>query len=149
MCDRVADKSFPMFYVQFTCNEVNARLRPAYAQCFYHVLPSQSATTSSPKVLLLAGDAAISHHFWPGRGLNTGLKSAVAMVNMWKASDPCNNKICIFMWIQALFSGFRSYALFVPVSVPVTKDDSGLGEGIKLYNAFMDSLSNKTVKFLM
>ena len=24
----------------------------------------------------MCGDAAISHHFWPGRGLNTGLKSA-------------------------------------------------------------------------
>ncbi len=23
----------------------------------------------------MCGDAAISHHFWPGRGLNTGLKS--------------------------------------------------------------------------
>ncbi len=25
--------------------------------------------------IFLCGDAAISHHFWPGRGLNTGLKS--------------------------------------------------------------------------
>ena len=63
------------------------RLRPSYAQYFYHALPS-SNTASAPKVLLLAGDAAISHHFWPGRGLNTGLKSAVAIVKMWQRNEP-------------------------------------------------------------
>ncbi|KAI1079797.1 hypothetical protein F5B20DRAFT_590335 [Whalleya microplaca] len=26
----------------------------------------------------LAGDAALTHHFWPGRGMNSGIKSAVA-----------------------------------------------------------------------
>eukprot|EP00438_Fugacium_kawagutii_P008512 Skav231134 [mRNA] locus=scaffold992:144842:148951:+ [translate_table: standard] len=56
-------------------------LRPSYAQCFYHVLPA------AKKVLLLAGDAAISHHFWPGRGLNTGLKSALAIVKMWQRCE--------------------------------------------------------------
>eukprot|EP00435_Cladocopium_sp_Y103_P030593 s2069_g7.t1 len=61
-------------------------LRPSYAQFFYHVLPSTSSTAS--KVLLLAGDAAISHHFWPGRGLNTGLKSAAAIVKMWCQGGP-------------------------------------------------------------
>ena len=25
--------------------------------------------------IFLCGDAAISNHFWPGRGLNTGIKS--------------------------------------------------------------------------
>ena len=59
------------------------RLRPSYAENFYHVLP-KSNTASAHKVLLLAGDAAISHHFWPGRGLNTGLKSVAAIVKMWR-----------------------------------------------------------------
>ncbi|CAK9042397.1 unnamed protein product [Durusdinium trenchii] len=54
-------------------------LAPAYVQCFYHALPQ----ATHRKVLLLAGDAAISHHFWPGRGLNTGLKSAFALVKMF------------------------------------------------------------------
>ena len=54
---------------------------------FYHVLP-KSNSTGARKVLLLAGDAAISHHFWPGRGLNTGLKSAVAIVKMWQKNEP-------------------------------------------------------------
>ena len=62
------------------------QLRPSYAENFYHVLPN-SNTASAPKVLLLAGDAAISHHFWPGRGLNTGLKSAVAIVKMWQMNE--------------------------------------------------------------
>jgi len=64
----------------------DVQLRPAYTENFYHVLP-KSNTTGARKVLLLAGDAAISHHFWPGRGLNTGLKSAVAIVKMWQKNE--------------------------------------------------------------
>ncbi|KAG8160880.1 hypothetical protein KVR01_009144 [Diaporthe batatas] len=29
----------------------------------------------------LAGDAALTHHFWPGRGMNSGIKSAIAWSN--------------------------------------------------------------------
>lgn len=57
------------------------QLRPAYAQCFYHVL--DGAAENTPKLLLLTGEAAISDHFWPCRGLNSGLKSAAAIVKMW------------------------------------------------------------------
>lgn len=56
------------------------QLRPAYTQCFYHVLGD---VDTAPKLLLLAGEAAISDHFWPCRGLNSGLKSAAAIVKMW------------------------------------------------------------------
>ena len=57
------------------------QLMPAYVQHFCHVLPPEPQI-DHPRVLLLAGDAAISHHFWPGRGLNTGLKSVKAIVRM-------------------------------------------------------------------
>jgi 2-polyprenyl-6-methoxyphenol hydroxylase-like FAD-dependent oxidoreductase len=40
----------------------------------------------SPKTFgALLGDAACSIHFWPGRGLNTGLKSAVSLARCLKA----------------------------------------------------------------
>lgn len=29
----------------------------------------------------LAGDAALTHHFWPGRGINSGIKAAIAWSN--------------------------------------------------------------------
>lgn len=29
----------------------------------------------------LAGDAALTHHFWPGRGMNSGIKAAIAWSN--------------------------------------------------------------------
>lgn len=29
----------------------------------------------------LAGDAALAHHFWPGRGMNSGIKAAIAWSN--------------------------------------------------------------------
>lgn len=29
----------------------------------------------------LAGDSALTHHFWPGRGMNSGIKSAIAWSN--------------------------------------------------------------------
>eukprot|EP00439_Symbiodinium_sp_Y106_P082132 s694_g21.t1 len=57
------------------------QLMPAYVQSFCHVLPG-GGRSDRQRVLLLAGDAAISHHFWPGRGLNTGLKSVKAIVRM-------------------------------------------------------------------
>jgi len=59
------------------------QLRPAYTQCFYHVLRDEAAASNGPKLLLLAGEAAIADHFWPCRGLNSGLKSAAAIVKMW------------------------------------------------------------------
>ena len=36
------------------------RLRPAYTQCFYHVLRDEAAASNGPKLLLLAGEAAIA-----------------------------------------------------------------------------------------
>lgn len=37
--------------------------------------------------MCLVGDAAMSHHFWPGRGLNTGLRSVLALANALETSD--------------------------------------------------------------
>lgn len=48
-------------------------LKPAYASKFGFI-HKNNAQKEIP--IFLCGDAAISHHFWPGRGLNTGLKSA-------------------------------------------------------------------------
>ncbi|OLQ10352.1 Transmembrane and TPR repeat-containing protein [Symbiodinium microadriaticum] len=60
------------------------QLMPAYVQHFCHVMQGEGRSDQQ-RVLLLAGDAAISHHFWPGRGLNTGLKSVKAIVRMLKS----------------------------------------------------------------
>ena len=60
------------------------QLVPAYVQHFCHVLPADEHVDKA-RVLLLAGDAAISHHFWPGRGLNTGLKSVKAIIRMFES----------------------------------------------------------------
>mmetsp|Transcript_46175 Transcript_46175/g.121021 ORF Transcript_46175/g.121021 Transcript_46175/m.121021 type:complete len:820 (-) Transcript_46175:515-2974(-) len=46
-------------------------LKPSFAQNF-------SLDAGAFRVALI-GDAAISHHFWPGRGLNTGLKASCAL----------------------------------------------------------------------
>eukprot|EP00434_Breviolum_minutum_P019276 symbB.v1.2.016988.t1/scaffold1310.1/size127145/2 len=95
------------------------QLRPSYAENFYHVLP-KSNTASAHKVLLLAGDAAISHHFWPGRGLNTGLKSVAAIVKMWRMN-------VVKMW----------------------RMNETLGEGLRQYNAFMDQLRQREMQGLI
>lgn len=60
---------------------VGIQLTPAYVEKFFHITQS-----GRPKTLVCVGDAAISHHFWPGRGLNTGLKSAEALFRAWEAS---------------------------------------------------------------
>ena len=86
-CNDVCSKIKPWLIPDWFFFLLGLRLRPAYTENFYHVLP-KSNTTGARKVLLLAGDAAISHHFWPGRGLNTGLKSAVAIVKMWQKNEP-------------------------------------------------------------
>lgn len=77
------------------------QLRPAYAQCFYHVLSKSS--TSKPKILFLAGEAALSDHFWPCRGLSTGLKSASALAKMW-------------LQCETLAHGARTYNCFMDQS---------------------------------
>lgn len=75
------------------------QLRPAYAQCFYRVL----GEASKPKLLFLAGEAAISDHFWPCRGLSTGLKSASALAKMW-------------LQCETLAHGARKYNCFMDQS---------------------------------
>ena len=47
-------------------------LKPGYSSQFGFIHKNK-AKKKIP--IFLCGDAAISHHFWPGRGLNTGLKS--------------------------------------------------------------------------
>lgn len=42
----------------------------------------QSKTRPRPHCLVsLAGDSALTHHFWPGRGMNSGMKAAIAWSN--------------------------------------------------------------------
>ena len=51
-------------------------LTPAYAQRFVYKEPVKEGSALN---IALIGDAAMSHHFWPGRGLNSGLNAAVAL----------------------------------------------------------------------
>jgi len=48
--------------------------RPRFAAVLFHQTATRPATIAT-----LLGDAAISVHFWPGRGLNTGIGSAVSL----------------------------------------------------------------------
>lgn len=42
----------------------------------------ETETRAHPHCLVsLAGDAALTHHFWPGRGMNSGMKAAIAWSN--------------------------------------------------------------------
>lgn len=42
----------------------------------------ESETRLHPHCLVsLAGDSALTHHFWPGRGMNSGMKTAIAWSN--------------------------------------------------------------------
>lgn len=42
----------------------------------------ESRTRRHPYCLVsLAGDSALTHHFWPGRGMNSGMKAAIAWSN--------------------------------------------------------------------
>ncbi|KAG6355438.1 hypothetical protein INS49_003400 [Diaporthe citri] len=46
------------------------------------VLTLESRTRRRPHCLVsLAGDSALTHHFWPGRGMNSGIKAAIAWSN--------------------------------------------------------------------
>lgn len=60
---------------------VGIQISPAYVEQYFHVLQGDR-----PKTLVCVGDAAMSHHFWPGRGLNTGLKGAEALFRAWSGS---------------------------------------------------------------
>ena len=57
---------------------VGIPLTPAYAVKFV----TQTTIAERELRVFLVGDAAISHHFWPGRGLNTGLKVRVLDIYM-------------------------------------------------------------------
>lgn len=48
--------------------------RPRFTSVLFHQTATQPATIAT-----LLGDAAISVHFWPGRGLNTGIGSAASL----------------------------------------------------------------------
>jgi 2-polyprenyl-6-methoxyphenol hydroxylase-like FAD-dependent oxidoreductase len=48
--------------------------RPRFTQILFHQTLATPATIAT-----LLGDAAISVHFWPGRGLNTGIASAASL----------------------------------------------------------------------
>jgi len=49
--------------------------RPRFTSILFH-----QTLTSPATIATLLGDAAISVHFWPGRGLNTGIASAASLV---------------------------------------------------------------------
>jgi 2-polyprenyl-6-methoxyphenol hydroxylase-like FAD-dependent oxidoreductase len=49
--------------------------RPRFTRILFH-----QTLTSPATIATLLGDAAISVHFWPGRGLNTGIASAASLV---------------------------------------------------------------------
>jgi 2-polyprenyl-6-methoxyphenol hydroxylase-like FAD-dependent oxidoreductase len=45
-----------------------------------HLPPADSLAINRPHALVaVAGDAAMTVHFWPGRGLNSGIKSGIAL----------------------------------------------------------------------
>ncbi|KFA78627.1 hypothetical protein S40288_11201 [Stachybotrys chartarum IBT 40288] len=45
-----------------------------------YLLPNETYSISRPHALVaVAGDAAMTVHFWPGRGLNSGIKSGMAL----------------------------------------------------------------------
>jgi 2-polyprenyl-6-methoxyphenol hydroxylase-like FAD-dependent oxidoreductase len=48
--------------------------RPRFTRILFH-----QTLTSPATIATLLGDAAISVHFWPGRGLNTGIASAASL----------------------------------------------------------------------
>lgn len=46
------------------------------------VVTLESETRRRPHCIFsLAGDSALTHHFWPGRGMNSGMKTAIAWSN--------------------------------------------------------------------
>ncbi|MDQ3825033.1 MAG: FHA domain-containing protein [Actinomycetota bacterium] len=49
--------------------------RPRFTSILFH-----QTLTSPATIATLLGDAAISVHFWPGRGLNTGIASAASLM---------------------------------------------------------------------
>eukprot|EP00403_Amphidinium_massartii_P022006 CAMPEP_0178405874 /NCGR_PEP_ID=MMETSP0689_2-20121128/18623_1 /TAXON_ID=160604 /ORGANISM="Amphidinium massartii, Strain CS-259" /LENGTH=834 /DNA_ID=CAMNT_0020026901 /DNA_START=1 /DNA_END=2505 /DNA_ORIENTATION=+ len=82
-------KLFGLDYEDVVRDIVGIPLRPGYAQHFWTMLnPTEGGRMA--KALCLVGDAAMSHHFWPGRGLNTGLKSVKACA-LALLSDPSAN----------------------------------------------------------
>jgi 2-polyprenyl-6-methoxyphenol hydroxylase-like FAD-dependent oxidoreductase len=54
--------------------------RPRFTGVLFH----QTSTGQAATIAALIGDAAIPVHFWPGRGLNTGIASAAALANTIK-----------------------------------------------------------------
>ncbi|CAE7683526.1 unnamed protein product [Symbiodinium sp. CCMP2592] len=105
------------------------QLMPAYTQHFCHVLPREGSSDEQ-RVLLLAGDVAISHHFWPGRGLNTGLKSVKAIVRMLECQTVAD-------WLQR-YKAFMT-KLRIPEmqgrSVTMMQESLQLGWGSRLLSS--------------
>lgn len=63
-------------------------ISPSFATVFH-------ARSAAGKRLVLVGDAAMSHHFWPGRGLNAGLQATAALARALFVNDL--NRYEIFM----------------------------------------------------
>ncbi|CAF0995376.1 unnamed protein product [Rotaria sordida] len=63
-------------------------------------------------LVFLAGDAAMCVHFWPGRGMNSGMKSAIALARNILRSCTINNSINIrrpFRFLDFLdYEGFMA-----------------------------------------
>ena len=63
------------------------------------------------KLVFLAGDAAMCVHFWPGRGMNSGMKAAIALARNILRSCTSNNAIHISTPLR--FLDFLDYEGFM------------------------------------
>ncbi|CAF4338188.1 unnamed protein product, partial [Adineta steineri] len=58
--------------------EINVQHATSVVKEFEFPLNNDTKTTKKIPVCL-AGDAAMAVHFWPGRGMNSGMKAAMAL----------------------------------------------------------------------
>ena len=94
--------------------EINVR----HASIVVRELQIQIPDSSSPKgkknktaLAFLAGDAAMNVHFWPGRGMNSGMKAAMALARCILRSCTKNNSIHVRLPLR--FLDFLDYEAFM------------------------------------
>ena len=94
--------------------EINVR----HASIVVRELQIQIPDSSSPKgkknktaLAFLAGDAAMNVHFWPGRGMNSGMKAAMALARCILRSCTKNNSVHVRLPLR--FLDFLDYEAFM------------------------------------
>ena len=94
--------------------EINVR----HASIVVRELQIQIPDSSSPKgkknktaLAFLAGDAAMNVHFWPGRGMNSGMKAAMALARCILRSCTKNNSVDVRLPLR--FLDFLDYEAFM------------------------------------